>query len=234
MLIGSYNLSGDARALEGLDNSVEPIDMTAWADDTRYFMKGLKRLGITGFQALLNDEAAGAFSILKNADVEAPLSLLFGSGAEPAVGDPVYLLSAGMQISSMGEFAGGAAVLKADFIVDTEEYDDLQENPWGVILHEILSLSATKDGDSVNNLVSTASGGHGVIHILASDGGTWEFKIQDSPNDSAWSDLLTFTVDGSAIASEQLTVSGTIDQYLQIIATRTSGTVTPAISFARN
>ncbi|MEM7343003.1 MAG: hypothetical protein AAF485_02060, partial [Chloroflexota bacterium] len=91
---------------------------------------------------------------------------------------------------------------------------------WGKLLADA-SVTANGHQASVDNGVSTSNGGVGILHILGlSAGDTITVKIQDSADDAAWSDLLTFTLDGSAIGAERVAVSGTVERY-----TRASYTV---------
>ena len=90
------------------------------------------------------------------------------------------------------------------------------------------------NGASVNNLASSAFGGVGHLHVTAFTGTNATVKIQDSPNDAAWSDLIAFT-SITGVTSERLTDTGTVDQYVRaIISVDNFTSMTFAVSFARN
>ena len=238
LYVGGYDLSGDSRTFSSLDNFFDEADLTGWNEAVYNFLAGSPRhTGVRGYQALLNDTASsGAHSLLKQVAATPNtnrLSLLFGGGAAPAIADPAYIM-ASAQMGDVRGLEGLSPILTCDFLPDAAQFTNVEENPFGVVLHPATSLSATTNGTSVNNGGSSANGGHANLHITVTSGGTWAFKIQHSPNDSAWADLITFTADGSAITSEQGNVSGTIDQYTRFVATRTSGTVTPICTLARN
>ena len=234
VFIGGYNLSGDARTLGTLENNFEAADMTGWSEGVYNFIAGSPRhVAVRGFQALLNDAAAAAFAILKDAENSARLSILFGGGTEPAIGDPAFLIGS-VQMGDLAGWDGLAATISADFLPESSQYAAGVDDPLGKVLHPETSLSATTNGTSVDNGASSANGGHANLHATVSSGGTWAFKIQHSPDNAAWADLMTFTINGSAIASEQKVVTGTIDRYTRFVATRTSGSVTPVCTFARN
>jgi hypothetical protein len=79
----------------------------------------------------------------------------------------------------------------------------------------------------VTNAAATATCG-AVLHITtASTADTYAIKVQDSADstngvDGTWADLVTFTLNGSAIGAERVVVaSGTVDKYRKIVATRT-------------
>jgi hypothetical protein len=105
---------------------------------------------------------------------------------------------------------------------------------FGVLLQPLEAETTTFDGTSVNNGASSAFGGVGHIHVTAFSGTNATVKIQDSPNDSAWADLITFT-SITGVVTERLSVSGTVDQYVRFAITTDNFTsMTIACSFARN
>lgn len=104
----------------------------------------------------------------------------------------------------------------------------------GRLLHPLTSESATGDYASVDNSASTAFGAVGQIHVTSFTGTSATVKIQDSPNDSVWADLITFS-SVTGVTSERLTASGTVDRYLRAqISAGTFSEITFAVSAARN
>ena len=230
-----FNLSGDARTYSSLDCSFGEVDMTGWDESVKnYLSDDVLMIGIKGFQALLNDAAGRAFDVLKDRGI-GQLSLQMGGGGEPAIGDPAYLMR-GVQMSEQAAFDASKAVLTADFLPDAGQYDADAWFPFGVVLHPATSLTATTNGTSVDMGAAVADGIHALMHIIASSGGTWAFKLQHSTNDSDWVDVTGggFTLDGSVVGSEAIEVAGAINRYVRFVATRTSGTVTPVVSLAWN
>lgn len=230
---GGYDLSCDSRTFGTLENTCGEIDNWGWCETHGNYLADRRMVGIMGYQAMMNDTAGRSLPVL-SAQGTAAMSMLIGdAGAVPAVGDLAYLLPA-IELGEIASIDGGLVMLSGDFRYDAAQYSAYYENPWGVVLHPATSLSSTTNGTSVDNVASSANGGFGIVHVTASDGGEWEFKIQDSANDADWSDLITFTIIGDAVEAEGLGVTGTVDQYVRAVATRTSGTVTPIITFARN
>ncbi len=232
--VGGYDLSGDARSFGSLDNGYEEADMTGWSEAQRNVLAaGGRMVGIRAFQALMNDLAGQSLPILQNAGVVERVSLHLGSLAEPAIGDPAYLMPA-VQMGDRVTWDGGAAALQGDFLPQGGIASPNIDQPWGHVLYPKTALAATTNGASINNGAASTKGGYALLHILASSGGSWTFKVQHSTNDVAWVDLITFTANGSTITSELGSVAGTINQYARFQATRVSGTVTVLCSFARN
>lgn len=234
MYVDGYDLSGASRTFSSLDCKYDPVDLTGWSDAI-YKTMANKRImaGIRGYQCLMDDTAtSGAFTILKSPDgtSDVLVSLLMGGGAAPAIGDVCYLLSSA-QISAGTSFDAEAGILTADFVVNSSSNGGM---PYGVVIHPATSLSSTTNGSSVDNAASSANGWHAVLHVTVSSGGEWAFTIEHSANDVDWATLGTFTaLDGSAVGAEYQSGTGTVNQYVRFVATRTSGTVTPVCAFAR-
>ena len=99
---------------------------------------------------------------------------------------------------------------------------------------------ASSDG-SLDNAASSAAGGIGVLQVTALTLGSYtsiDIKIQDSPNDSTWGDLVTFTATTAAPSAEiPVAVAGTVDRYLRAFITLTGSgsgqSITMLVAFAR-
>lgn len=86
---------------------------------------------------------------------------------------------------------------------------------FGIVLMDA-TVTATGNTASVDQSAQSSNGAVAYCHLTGvSAGDSITVKVQDSPNDSAWSDLITFTLDGSAIGAERLTVSGTVERYVR-------------------
>lgn len=230
VFVDGYDLSGDVLVVGRLLNSFGEVPMGGLSNAVKYFLADqVRQVGIRGLQSFLNDATDGAFTVLKNGGGDLA-SVLFGGGAEPAIGDPAYLLG-GVQLGEEANFDSGRAVFQADLLPDAEQ--DLG-NPMGVVLHPKTSLSVTTNGASVDNGASSADGGVANLHIVATASGNFAYKLQDSANNSDWADLLSFTLDGGALGGERQDVAGSVDQYTRFVATRTAGSATPVCTFARN
>jgi hypothetical protein len=235
MFIGAYDMSGDARTFGELRNGIGEVDMLAWSDAVHWFLPDGHRVkGVDKWQAFLNDAAAGAWTLLKQAAAtQRVLTIAFGSGAEPALGDATYIL-AGTQFTDLNTLDAMAPTLNVSLDEDAGQYSAQAENPLGYVLQAAVSLSATTTGTGFDNGALTSNGGHANLHVLVSSGGTWSLKVQHSVDNVTFADLITFTSTGAAIGAEHKTASGTVNRYTRVLLTRTSGSLTVMISFARN
>lgn len=237
LYLAGYDLSGDSRTFGSADNSYAEVDMTGWSEAVRnYLADGHLVTGLRGYQALMNDAAGRAYDRLKNANTTHNLSLCFGGGGEPATGDPAYHLPS-IQMLTTANIDSSAAVLTADFLPNATQYTASAANPLGVVLQGPTALSATVtagSANSVDNGASTAAGWSAILQVISTASGNFEFKIRHSADDTSYADLGTFTANGSAVTSELLTGTGTVNRYIALNAARTAGTVTVVVTFARN
>lgn len=231
--VGGYDLSGDARTVGTLDSTFGEADTTGWNESTyNYLSDGRRMVGISGVQVLMNDDTGRAYTVLSGSAHALPVTLFMGGGGEPTVPDPAYLIP-GLQFGDNVTLDGVIFKLDADMKFYAGSYASGSGNPYGVTL-SYGAKTATSTGTSHDNEASSANGWSANLHVTASDGGTWEFKLQHSSDDSSWADLATFTADGSAVTAEYKAGTGTVDQYVRLLETRTSGTVTTSCAFARN
>lgn len=110
----------------------------------------------------------------------------------------------------------------------------------GVSLHDLTAetTAGTVNYTSVDETdVSTASGGVGHIHVSAYSG--WAdatVKVQDSADNAAWADILTFTViTGVTKERKETSATATIRRYIRATVTFTggAGSMTFVVTFAR-
>lgn len=229
LLLDEYDLSGDMRQIGSAGIEYGEEDVTGWSDAVINYTLGRPTVKIDGFQAVFNNTLLTGVHVLK--DVEEYLATLcVGIKAAPAVGDPCISMPLNQGAYKL---SGDGPVLVSINLNGPGQDHTLPSNVFGAILAYAAALAATTNGASVNNGASSANGALCYLHITVSSGGTWAFKVQHSPNDSAWADLATFTINGSVVAVEQKAAAGTVDQYTRLVATRTSGTVTVTATIVR-
>lgn len=240
VLLGGYDLSGDTRTLNQLDNNAAEVEFTGLSNAVGNFLADRRAVGVRGYQAYMNNTASsGASALMASAPNNHVLSVLIGSGgAEPTVGDMAYILPA-VQLADPVEFSTKAGLFATDFLLNANVVDSGFGNPLtinGVLAHAV-ALTATGNGTTVDNGAATTAGAHATIHVTVSSGGTWSFLIQASTSGSFAGEettLLTFAATGGSVTGEWKSVSGTIPRYLRYRAVRTSGTCTVSIIIARN
>ena len=235
--VGGYDLSGDVRTLGSLDYTAPEVDMTGLSNDCDNFLAGRFNVGVRGFQSHLNDASGGASAVMQSAPNSFVSSVLIGSGGSaPAAGDLAYIIP-GVQLSDTTEFSSSTGMFSTDMLLDTSTVDANYKTPIGKVLFAHTSYSSTTNGSTVDIGAAGSNGGHGSLHITNSGGGSFAFIIQHSTT-GAWageeSTLLTFSSDGSAVAGEWKSVSGTVRRYIRGVATRTAGLVVMTMAFSVN
>ncbi|MCB0246298.1 MAG: hypothetical protein KDI12_22980 [Anaerolineae bacterium] len=230
MLVDGVDLSGDVRTFSNANDTLTEAPVWGLSDTAyNYLSSGERMIGITGYQALMNDTAVtGAHTLLSASGTTHLVTVLFGGGGVPAVPDPAYILP-GVEMAVNVTINEKVATLTGDFMPATASAAGA---PWGVTLANA-ALTATTEGASHDNAAATTAGWQASLHITVSSGGEWEYKVQHSTNDSDWDDLGTFTLDGSVIGSEHLSGTTEAYRYVRLLATRTSGTCTIASALAR-
>lgn len=107
----------------------------------------------------------------------------------------------------------------------------------GNFLDVLSSVSASGQSAALDNGSSSSNGGVGVLHVTANNrDGASTFTVQHSSDNVSFVDLVTFaSVAASAIGGEQVSVTGTVNQYVRAAYTPggSSGSVTYTMAFSR-
>lgn len=106
---------------------------------------------------------------------------------------------------------------------------------WGVLFAAEATQSSAGSTSSKDDGASTSNGLAAVLHIIDINSGTPTFKIEDSPNDSDWTDLVSFSAvaNGNEPAAERVTVTGTVNRYLRITSTGTFSNAKFIVAYRR-
>ena len=225
--VGGYDLSGDAREISSIDATHAEADMTGFSDTIFNYIPERQTTGMRGFRALMNDATGGAWTHLKSPGTTArQLSVCFGGGGEPAVGDPAYHLPAAQVANPVG--------------IDSADAQQMTSNlrtAWGYVLQGPVSLSATLTASSSTSIdlgAAMANGWTAIIHITATASGNFALTVQHSTDDSSFATLGTFTTTGGAVGSEFLSGATTVNRYVSFNAVRTAGTITAVCTIVTN
>ena len=125
----------------------------------------------------------------------------------------------------------------ADVVQTSAEFQSSDGVEHGKILSSGSAISATGNGTSVDNTTSSANGGVGFLSVPTNTrNGNITVKVQQSADNSTFTDLITFTVVSSTAKTfERVEVTGTVARYLRVNYTvaGSTGTATPVVAFAR-
>lgn len=217
--------------LKGWEHSTERemADVTIEGDGGHKFIPGLDN-GSLSLDGVFDNTAAagGQDESLDTARGAADASVITAAPDGFALGKRVIPISARESNYAASSPVGDAVTFAASWM--SEGQVDV-----GVALHDLTAETATGNGSSVDNAVSSANGGVANLHVTsASAADSLTVKVQHSPDDSVWADLITFTA-ATTTTAERLTVTGTVDRYVRAIRTisGTDPSFTYAVAFAR-
>lgn len=163
-----------------------------------------------------------------------------------AIGGNTIGLDVALGYSSLQSKYNVLAALKSLSRVQVEYTMNKKLRIGGKILQD-LSAETGASGDTESSSVddtadgaASSSGGIGVLQVTALALGGYDnvvVKVRHSTDNSAWSDLITFTAVTAANASEGKEVTGTVNRYLSTSyafgGTGSSQSVTFMVGFAR-
>lgn len=217
VLINGYNLSTYTTAYEAQEG-VDVIDVTGLSDTVHNAIPGDRTANLT--LNMLWDNSVDVPVLITPGNTVVECVTLIPEGYS-AVGDPSLSLPYTQANFNPAGNPGSAIGLGAIQFVALGDSAGLEN---GVILQygnitNTTSTSSVRDESQAAQTCECAATLH-VYTACATD--TYEVKVEDSANDVDWDTLLTFTLDGSAVGSERISVaSGTVNQYRRVTATRT-------------
>jgi hypothetical protein len=223
---GIYNVSGDINSLGSISASVSTLDKTGIDKFGYERIQGLST-GTIEFVSHFNVDAGRehvAFKSLPTADVilSAFISTTLGT---PAASMVAKQLNYDASRSDDGD-------IKFSLTGNSNGYG----LEWGRALTAgIRTDTAATNGSSIDTTASASFGGQAYLHVTAFSGTDVTIKIQDSADNSSWSDVTSFTfgtITGTTSARIQLGATATVRRYLRAVTTTSAGFT--SVSFAIN
>lgn len=104
----------------------------------------------------------------------------------------------------------------------------------GWVQHPFTEDTNTTTGTSYDGGTATSTGWTAHLHVSLVDGGSWVVKIEDSADNSSWSDVTggAFTAATGATQQRLSSASGaTLRRYTRCTATRTGGSAGQGITY---
>jgi len=125
----------------------------------------------------------------------------------------------------------------SDVVQTSAEFQSSDGVEHGKILSSGSAVTATGSGTSVDNTASSLNGGVGFVSVPTNTrNGNITVKVQQSADNSTFTDLITFTVVTSTQKTfQRVEVTGTVARYLRVNYTvaGSTGSATPVVAFAR-
>ena len=214
VLVDGYELTGDSNRVNINDNR-DLFDVTAFGDEAHKFIAGQRMMAVqhAGF---MNSGAGGSHPVLGGAAVDGLFSLYLGENAAPADGDPVFSL-----LTRQGRY-GTLPEVNRMIPFQAVFANRGEDGGWGVALCSPRHVIGSANSGALDNGVASAGGGLACLHVLEAAGSdAYAFSIEGSDSGAFAGEegvLARFTLDGTALGSQQVKIAGAIPRYARWVA----------------
>ncbi len=216
VLIGGYNFSTYSTKYE-IKQDASKQDVTGFGEGSTNFIAGMQKASMT--VNMLWDSTADSVHPVMAAMPNKNITILpegYTLG-NPSISLPFMTANYNPNSTTETPISVGAIAF--------ESYGNNAgvENGWALAHGTITSTTAGTGYDDPSGDAVTAACA-GTLHVWgATSTDTYVVKIQHSTSlGSGYTDLVTFTLDGTALNSERVAVaSGTVNRYRRVLATRT-------------
>lgn len=231
VFIDQYDFSAYFKDLTN-SNTVETAETTAFGDSAKKYIVGLKDGGVT---------LSGYFESTDSTGTDQYFASVLGSTTNQKVIVAPEGHSNGarasMLISNATSYEVSGAI--ADVVGANAEFQSTSGVDHGVILSSGSAVTSTGNGTAVDNSASSSNGGVAYLSIPTNTrNGNITIKVQQSADNSTFTDLVTFTtVTSTQKTSERVEVAAgtSVARYLRVSYTvaGSTGSATPTVAFAR-
>ncbi len=207
LFVHGANLSGDVGRINNAASPRRVLEATGISSSAIERLLGPGD-GVIDFTSWFNP-AAGQMHPILSALPTTNIVLLLAMGG--AVGDAAAFLVAKQVNYDWNRSAEGSLEASVQALSEGTPLE------WGVMLTDGENTVATgaEEGTTVTVGSASANGGIGCLQIHDVDAGTAAIAIEDSPDDSAWTTLLTFAANGGTTPiGERKTVTGAVDKHI--------------------
>ena len=153
-----------------------------------------------------------------------PLSIYQGGDT---AGNKVVLLNSRIQNYTIDSSVADAVGVSATFTGDNFGN--------GKSLYALTNTSATANTTAVDFGASSSLGGQAFLHCTAHSSANISVKIQSSADNSSFADVSGFSFTAiSGTTSERIATTNTVNRYVRLAITVTSGSATFSVGYAHN
>ena len=223
-MFDGYDLSGDVGSVDTVSTPRGTLDVTAINTSAVERLHGTTD-GEISFTSFFNDAAGQSWTLQQAIDRTDRLVLYAMSSSIDA---PCAMLSSKQTSYDPTRGADGSLTFTTQCLSNGFPLE------WGVMLSAgIDTIGSAGTVASKDDSASSSAGASAMLQIDSVGSGSPTFLIEDSPNDSDWSTLITFTTSSTPTA-ERKTVTGTVNRYLRVsTAGSTHGATNYAIGYRR-
>ena len=210
-------------------STVETAEVSAFGSSAKSYIVGLQD-GTVSLSGMFDGTATGTDVVFSSVLGSATKQLVVVAPSGNSVGANAIVLEAD---DTSYEVSGAVA----DVVQTSAEFQSSDGVEHGKILSSGTAISSTGNGTSVDNTAASTNGGVGFLSVPTNTrNGNITVKVQQSADNSTFTDLITFTeVTSTQKTSERVEVTGTVARYLRVSYTvaGSTGSATPVVAFAR-
>jgi len=224
--VDQYNVTGDVGAVDSINSSRTQIDVTDIEHD---FMERLPGIGdgSIAFSGYFNPSSGGLHQAVGSAMSTAVSMITVGLGT--AIGSPAASIGAAKTDYGVTRGADGSLAVNVGAASGIGYGTD-----WGFLLAGRGTATGTAS-TTVDNGAASTKGAQAYLHITSVTAGTVTITVQDSSDNSSFSNVtgLSFTASSTATSEYKATAgTATIARYLRYNVT--GGTAVFALNVSRN
>jgi hypothetical protein len=222
--------------------SMDAADATTFGNFDKKYIPGMRDTTLS-FDGLFSFStvAAGAGGPPGSSEIDAVLAPLLGSSTRNVItvgpeGDSTGRRAYFMNVDNTAYNVEAAAADIVGVSMDMQGSENIGRGVW---LKPLGAITSTGVGGGVDSGIAagTTGGGSAVLHATnVNSTGVLTVKVQHSSNNTAWTDLITFTALSTA-GVQRSTVAGTIKRYMRYTTSGFTGgtkSATLAVAAARH
>ena len=225
VLFGAYDLSSYFNSAS-FSREQEVSETTTFGSDQATYIQSIETAtaSLGGFWDGGSDAVDEELQAIIGSASATPLSIYQGGDT---AGNKVVLLNSRIQNYTIDSSVGDPVGVNATFTGDNFGN--------GKSLYALTNTSATANTTSVDFGASSTLGGQAHLHCTAHSSANISVKIQSSADNSSFADVSGFSFTAiSGTTSERIATTNTVNRYVRLAITVTSGSATFSVGYAHN
>ena len=225
VLFGAFDLSSYFNSAS-FSREQEVSETTTFGSSQATYIQSTETVtaSLGGFIDLGTDAVDEELQAVIGSASATPLSIYQGGDT---AGNKVVLLNSRIQNYTIDSSVADAVGVSATFTGDNFGN--------GKSLYALTNTSATANTTAVDFGASSTLGGQAFLHCTAHSSANISVKIQSSADNSSFADVSGFSFTAiSGTTSERIATTNTVNRYVRLAITVTSGSATFSVGYAHN
>ena len=225
VLFGAFDLSSYFNSAS-FSREQEVSETTTFGSDQATYIQSIETAtaSLGGFWDGGSDAVDEELQAIIGSASATPLSIYQGGDT---AGNKVVLLNSRIQNYTIDSSVADAVGVSATFTGDNFGN--------GKSLYALTNTSATANTTAVDFGASSSLGGQAQLHCTAHSSANISVKIQSSADNSSFADVSGFSFTAiSGTTSERIATTNTVNRYVRLAITVTSGSATFSVGYAHN